>query len=91
MLCGPFLWLAKGHYRVTFDVAGEGEGPLANLQVSARQGALMILDQPFTAQPRAQRAVEFDISTSQEQWVEFRVLTSGAGTVTVWGTRLEKL
>ncbi|MFO0599160.1 MAG: hypothetical protein U0228_27880 [Myxococcaceae bacterium] len=91
LLFGPFLWLPRGHYRVSFDLAGEGEGGLATLEVAARQGALKLVKDTFTAQPRGPKSYEFEITEEEEKWVEFRALATGAGVVTVWGTTLEKL
>lgn len=89
LLFGPFMWLATGRYRVAFDVQAEGDGPLGTLQVTARQSALVLASQPLEPGARGQRVLEFEVQ-QEEKFVEFRVLANGGGSISVYGTSVER-
>jgi hypothetical protein len=88
LLFGPFMWLAAGNYRVSFDVAGEGASMLGKLEVTGAKSALKIAEQPLTAGPRQSRVLEFKLER-ESQFVEFRVLSNG-GAVSVHGVTIER-
>jgi hypothetical protein len=89
LLFGPFIWLAAGRYRVSFDVASEGAGTVGTLQVTSRQSALQLATEPLQAGARTRRVLEFDVA-NEERFVEFRVLANGAGALTVHGVTIER-
>ena len=89
LLFGPFMWLASGRYRVAFEVQADGEGPVGTLQVTARQSALVLASQPLVAGARGQQVLEFEVQ-QEEKFVEFRVLASGTGSISVFGTSVER-
>lgn len=89
LLFGPFMWLAAGNYRVSFDVAGEGAPSLGKLEVTAAKGAVKLVEQPLAAGPRQSRVLEFKLER-EWQFVEFRVLTNGSGSISVYGVTIER-
>ncbi len=92
LLFGPYLTLGMGHYKVAFDVAAEGapDASVGSLQVTARQGNVELGNAQLLPGPRAQRQLEFDVF-SEAKAVELRVVTNGAGEVSVFGTALERV
>jgi len=90
LLFGPFMWLAAGNYRVSFDVTGEGAALLGMLEVTASKSAIKIVEQPLTAGPRQSRVLEFKLE-KESQFVEFRVLANGTGAVSVHGVTIERV
>lgn len=89
LLFGPYMWLAPGKYRVSFDVAAEGQSPVGTLQVTARRSTVEVVTQPLQPGPRSARVLEFELA-QEEKFVEFRVLANGTGALTLHNVKLER-
>ena len=89
LLFGPFIWLSSGRYRVSFDLAAEGPAALGTLQVTARQSSVVLATQAVEPGPRGLHVLEFEVPY-EEKAVEFRVLSNGTGTISVFGTSIER-
>lgn len=90
LLFGPFLWVAPGRYKVTFDLEVEGRDVAGLLQVTANKGETQLALVPLVPGPRGPRVLELETHT-EEKFVEFRVVTTGVAAVTVHGTEIERV
>ena len=72
-----------------FDVAAEGAPLLGALEVTAAKSTLKLAEHALRAGPRQSRVLEFK-TEHEAQFVEFRVVTNGEGSVSVFGVTVER-